>query len=184
MASESVCDITPLLSEYLMNGVHQDRLQLTGSAMEAAQLQLTFALESYGVSPEDEGGFHLTAPTVFRMAGQALVAHVHWLAGFQKKAVEVWVRDHQMRHVRPSRDAQHIPVKLSLRQAGPGARNPHMLKVVYQAEVDNGAVLGQTVSYADFSSQPDRMAHIRSKLVDHGLWVDPSAQAVMDEKAA
>ena len=39
-----------------------------------------------------------------------------------------------------------------------------MLKVVYQAEVDNGAVLGQTVSYADFSSQPDRMAHISEQV--------------------
>lgn len=177
-------EVAPLLSKYLLDGVYQDRLSLQRCDLAASDLQAVFALENYGVSPEDEGGFHLTAPTVFRMAGQALVAHVHWLAGFKQKAVEVWVRDHQMRHQRPSRDADNISVRMVLKQAGPGARNPHMLKVVYQAAVDDGAVVGQTVSYADFSAQPQAMQAVKDKLEPLGLWLDPAAAAEMQKQAA
>jgi hypothetical protein len=184
MERNALQDVAPLLSKYLLDGVYQDKLTLKNCELEVSHLQAVFGLESYGISPEDVGGFHLTAPTVFRMAGQALVAHVHWLAGFAHKTVEVWVRDHQMRHQRPSRDAQHIPVKLQLLQAGPGARNPHMLKVVYQAEVDGGAVVGQTVSYADFSAQPQAMQLVKTKLMQQGLWVEPSALAPIEQKAA
>lgn len=183
MQSTGLQDVAPLLSKYLLDGVYQDRLSLQRCDLAPAHLQAVFALESYGVSPEDVGGFHLTAPTVFRMAGQALVAHVHWLADFKQKAVEVWVRDHQMRHQRPSRDAANIPVRMALKQAGPGARNPHMLKVVYQAEVDDGAVVGQTVSYADFSAQPQAMQAVKNKLQALGLWVDPGVAAEQQQAA-
>lgn len=169
-------DVESLMSKYLMDGVYQDRLSMTSADLNPHEMSANFALDSYGVSPEDAGGFHLTAPAVFRMAGQMLVMHVHWLAGFSKKSVEVWVRDHQISHRRPSRDPSDVPVKLTLLQAGPGARNPHMLRVAYSATFDGDAVAGQTVSYADFSGHEAEFAEARARLQAAGKWVEPTAR--------
>ena len=167
--------VESLMSKYQMDGVYQDRLSMTAADLSPHAMTAKFALDSYGVSPEDAGGFHLTAPTVCRMAGQMLVMHVHWLAGFRKKSVEVWVRDHQISHRRPSRNPQDVPVILTLTQAGPGARNPHMLRVAYTAQFDGDAVSGQTVSYADFSGHQAEFAQARAMLQAAGKWVEPAA---------
>lgn len=179
----ALSEVESLMSKYLMDGVYQDRLSMTSVDLNPDAMSASFALESYGVSPEDAGGFHLTAPTVFRMAGQMLVMHVHWLAGFSKKSVEVWVRDHQISHRRPSRNPHAVPVTLTLTQAGPGARNPHMLRVAYNATFDGDAVSGQTVSYADFSGHEAAFAAARTRLQAAGKWVEPSATAAQQASA-
>ena len=121
--------------------------------------------------PEDAGGFHLTAPTVFRMAGQLVVIHVHWLAGLPEKAVEVWVRDHQMSHRRPSRDPGRVAVTMALRAARGASRHPGMLRVEYEATVEGGDVVGRTVTYADFSRHADALERARHTLQEGGLWM-------------
>lgn len=169
--SIDLAGVRPLMSRYLTDGVHQDRFSLQDIDLQGAAAHGRFALDSFGVSPEDAGGFHLTAPTVFRMAGQLVVIHVHWLAGLQEKAVEVWVRDHQMSHRRPSRDPARVVVTMALRSARSAMRNPGMLRVEYEATIEDGDVVGRTVTYADFGHHPEALARARHTLQEGGLWM-------------
>lgn len=164
--------VAPLMSDYLTDGVHQDRFSLTGVTLTPRAVTGLLRLDQFGVSPEDVGGFHLTAPTCFRMAGQLVVIHTHWLAGLREKAFEVWVRDHTMRHQRPVRDPGAIDLTMTLVSARTAHRHPSMLRVDYTAAIGQDDVVGTTTSYVDLTPHPAALDQVRATLRAAGTWSD------------
>lgn len=160
----------PLMSEYLTDGVHQDRFSLTSITLTPASVRGQLRLDTYGISPEDPGGFHLTAPTCFRMAGQLVVIHTHWLAGLEEKRFEVWVRDHSMRHRRPVRDPRAVDLTMTLVAARLAHRHPGLVRVEYEATIGDGDVVGRTTSYVDLTLDPQALRQLRVTLEAAGTW--------------
>src|SRR4051794_40586356 len=91
-------EIETLSSPYLADGVYQDRIAIHAVRVSGSHLTATVAVTDFGISPTDRGGYHLTAPTVFRMVGQVVVIHGHALLNLTAKEVEVWVKEHSMKH--------------------------------------------------------------------------------------
>lgn len=164
--------VTPLMSDYLTDGVHQDKFSLTGITLTPSAAAGRLRLDEFGLSPEDVGGFHLTAPTCFRMAGQLVVIHTHWLAGLEQKTFEVWVRDHTMRHNRPVRDHQDIDLTMTLTAARTAHRHPSLLRVEYSAQIGQGDVVGTTTSFVDLTPHPEALTQVRASLRTAGVWTD------------
>lgn len=162
--------VAPLMSDYLTDGVHQDKFSLTAITLTPDAAAGLLRLDEFGISPEDVGGFHLTAPTCFRMAGQLVVIHTHWLAGLEQKAFEVWVRDHTMRHNRPVRDHQNIDLTMTLTAARTAHRHPTLLRVEYAAAIGDGDVVGTTTSYVDLTGHPEALAQAKATLQAAGTW--------------
>ncbi|GGD09487.1 hypothetical protein [Nocardioides daphniae] len=164
--------VAPLMSDYLTDGVHQDRFSLTSISLTPTAVRGMLRLDSFGVSPEDVGGFHLTAPTCFRMAGQLVVIHTHWLAGLEQKSFEVWVRDHSMRHQRPVRDPHAVDLTMTLVAARLAHRHPGLVRVDYEAAIGDGDVVGRTTSYVDLTPDPQALRQVRATLEAAGTWSD------------
>lgn len=164
--------VSPLMSDYLTDGVHQDKFSLAGITLTPEAAAGRLRLDEFGISPEDVGGFHLTAPTCFRMAGQLVVIHAHWLAGLEQKSFEVWVRDHTMRHNRPVRDHQNIDMTMRLTAARTAYRHPSLLRVEYSAAIGDGDVVGTTISYVDLTPHPGALAQVKATLQTAGTWTE------------
>ncbi len=154
--------IQNLSSEYLTQGVHQDHFQISELSIAAEQLEGIIEMTNYGVSRTDEGGYHLTAPSVFRFLGQLLVIHgqIFFNLG-ETKMVEVWVKEHNMKHVAPVRDPRSIQVKGTIRGIRQARSNPAMIGVNYEFAVNEGAVQATATAFFDLSPFPEALASLQ-----------------------
>jgi hypothetical protein len=144
--------IDALSSSYLSDGAFQDSFAIKSLALSNTRIEGTLAMESFGVSVTDDGGYHLTAPTVFRMVGQLVVIHGHWLLGLKQKSVEVWVKDHSMKHRKPLRDSQSIRISVAVSNPRVARSNLNMIGLTYLLTLDGGAVVGEATAFFDTST--------------------------------
>lgn len=153
--------ISQLSSEYLTNGVYQDSFAIKQIAIDDKQLEAIIDMTSCGVSKTDRDGYHLTAPTIFRFLGQLLVIHgqIYFDLG-ETKTVEVWVKEHTIKHRKPIRDTNHIPVACAIRGVRAAHSNPEMVGIIYEITVADGAVLGEATAFFDLSRFPAALAKL------------------------
>jgi hypothetical protein len=154
--------IAQLSSEYLADGVSQDRFAIREVTIVAEQLRAVVEMTGYGVSKTDQGGYHLTAPSVFRFLGQLLVIHGQVYFGLgETKAVEVWVKEHAMKHLAPVRDPCGIAVEGAIRGVRRARSNPAMIGVRYEFTVSEGAVTGEATAFFDLTPFPAVLATLQ-----------------------
>ena len=152
--------LDPLLSAYLTDGVHQDSFRIDSIDVDGPDATAKCRMTSAAVSKTDSGGFHLTAPTVFRMAGQLLVVHGQVLFGFESKQVEVWVKEHALKHRRPVRHAEGIEVRARITSWRTGFKNPEMFGFSYEVTIEDDAVVGHGQAFFDLGAVPDAASRI------------------------
>lgn len=153
--------IAQLSSEYLSDGVYQDSFAISELTIADSTLEAKIEMTQFAVSKTDNGGYHLTAPSIFRFVGQILIIHgqVFFKLG-DTKTVEVWVKDHSMKHVAPVRDPRLIRVKGVLQGLRRARSNPAMIGVRYEFVVNDGAVLGEATAFFDLSAHPEALASL------------------------
>ena len=158
--------IEALSSDYLTQGVFQDSFAIRSVEIDGNRLSAQIDMTQFGVSPTDRDGYHLTAPSVFRFLGQLLVIHgqVYLNLGDHKK-VEVWVKEHSMKHVRPVRSPQGIQVQGSIESMKKAHSNPAMIGFHYVFDINEGAVRGEARAFFDLTPFPE----ILSGLADETL---------------
>jgi hypothetical protein len=160
--SLSESQIASLSSDYLTQGVFQDSFAIRSVEICGIQLDATIDMIEFGVSPTDKGGYHLTAPSVFRFLGQLLVIHGQvYLNLGEQKTVEVWVKEHTMKHVAPIRSPKNIRVQGKIDHMRKAHSQPSMVGFNYDFLVNGGAVKGSACAFFDLSPFP----HILSKMI-------------------
>lgn len=155
--------IASLSSDYLTQGVFQDSFAIRSVDITGPQLDALIEMTHFGVSPTDLGGYHLTAPSLFRFLGQLLVIHgqVYLNLGDQKK-VEVWVKEHTMKHVAPVRSPQNITVQGTIEGMRRAYSHPGMVGFKYRFLVNGGAVKGEACAFFDLTPFPHVLSTLSS----------------------
>jgi hypothetical protein len=151
----SPSQISSLSSEYLRQGVYQDNFEIYQATVQDDKLQALVKMTQFAISPTDQGGYHLTAPTIFRFLGQLLIIHGHvfFSLGLEKK-VEVWVKEHTMKHLAPVRDPHTITVHGQMKGTKRARSNPAMIGTRYEFSINEGAVVGEALAFFDLASYP------------------------------
>ncbi len=145
----STTQIQALSSEYLAKGAFQDDFEIKSVEIEGKKLRARLKMTSFGISPSDTEGYHLTAPTVFRMVAQLVVIQGHEFLGFTQKTLEVWVREHYFKHRRPIRDPNEILLDLEISDIVPSPVNPDMLGFHFKMGINKNAVAGHGSAFFD-----------------------------------
>ncbi len=143
-----------LSSEYLTNGIFSDVFEFGEIKVSGFSLAALASVTKFGVSPQDELGFHLSAPTIFRIVAQLAVIHGHVLFGLEKKTVEVWVREHYFKHRWPMRDPLHVDINYRIDSLKTAPSNSDMLGFNFSGEIGGGSVIGYGSAFYDLSKVP------------------------------
>ncbi|MGD9723615.1 MAG: hypothetical protein AB7O59_19940 [Pirellulales bacterium] len=105
-------DYEPFLSPYLMGGWRQDELVLDELHVEPGLIRGVVHVASC-FWPGD-GQFHLTVPVAFIWIAQLAIIYGCWERKLPKKAVEIYVREIQLKCKRPVRSVDAIELVLTL----------------------------------------------------------------------
>lgn len=155
-------EIQQLSSEYLTQGVFQDHFAIRDLCVQGEEMEALIEMTGFGISETDVGGYHLTAPSIFRFLGQILIIHGQKFFSLgDTKAVEVWVKEHTMKHKSPIRDPRAIVVKGGIRGVRRAQSNPAMIGVEYTFTVNDGAVLGSAKAFFDLTPFPSALAALQ-----------------------
>jgi hypothetical protein len=157
-------EIRQLSSEYLNVGAFQDSFEVKSAVVSSQYIDATVRMSSFGISLTDAGGYHLTAPTVFRMVGQLIVIHGHWLLGLEKKSIEVWVKDHYMKHRKPVRNFENIDIKIKVANPVQARGMSTMYGLEYEISIGAKAVIGNASAFFDTSPLSETE---RQRLLSH-----------------
>ena len=144
--------IRELSSGYLGSGFAQDGYEFKTVEIRGKTASAVAQMTSYGISPTDPAGYHLSVNTAFLMIGQLIVIHGHKFCGFSKKEVEVWVREYSVVHRQPVRDPKNIAVSVTLEGFRRGIRSDK-LGFVYSGRVNKRAITAKGTAFFDFSAK-------------------------------
>ncbi len=142
-------EIEALSSTYLNTEIARDEFRIDAIISSKKGFSTDFSLTSFGVSPSDISGFHLSSPTLFRAIAQSSVIHLHWLLGETRKKHEIWIRDYSLSHRKPIRHWENIKVEAELVSFREFPRLKNMCRAEYRVNVENGAVLGNAIAFVE-----------------------------------
>ncbi len=131
-------DLTPLMSSYLLEGWHRERLSLTAVTVHSVGIVGTLRVDESFSRPD--AGFHLTVPLAFVWVAQLAVIFSSWDHGLARKHGEIFLRRIHLDCRRQITDVNEITFSVSYRRK----RYLRNDSVYYEGPIDigDGAFIG------------------------------------------